>query len=174
MALSDLSPYSGMPEYPDEYLVVEDQLGDTVAQDRLMTYLVNVLWRFYHKENWMVARNFDFRHPIVKNSKNLIVPDIAVFIGIKIGAKEQRNLQNWNMMRGKKPCAPWVFESSSPQTFENDIDPERKVRLYGLIGAQEYFAYDPNHNRAWPDNIPERLLGWRYDEEHKPTEIKPD
>src|SRR5689334_11763707 len=68
--------------YPHEYLLAEDEMGESAAQDRLLKYLVAVLDWLMHAEGWYVARNLTFFHPAIQNSQQLIAPDIAVFRGI--------------------------------------------------------------------------------------------
>lgn len=174
MALHNISAINSAIAYPDEYLIEEDQMGDSKPQDKLLSYLMQVLEWFYHDDGWMVAHNLNFYHPLIQNSENLIVPDIAVFKDIAIAASEQATMNSWDMMLGDKSCAPFVFESSSKSTYANDILEDRKLKLYGLIGVREYFAYDPNTPRVWPKRLPERLLGWKYDVSGQPYKIKAD
>jgi len=172
MSIKDLSLTK--PFYPDEYLVEEDQMGDSGASEIVLDYLKQVLRYLYRYDQWAIAGNRNHYHLAVENSENLIVPDIAVFKGIPISAKEQVEMSSWDMRKGDKPCPPLVIESSSPSTWHNDIDSDKKPQLYGLIGVQEYFAYDPNPRQVWPRKIGTRLLGWRYDAQQQPITIIPN
>ena len=169
MTLKDFSPKL---LYPDEYIVEEDEMGDSSAQEAVLDYLKKVLRHLYEREQWMVAGNRNHYHAAIENSENLIVPDIAIFKGIYIPLEEQETLTSWDMRKGNKACPPLVIESSSGKTYKGDIDPDKKPRLYGLIGVKEYFAYDPNRPQVWPKKAGTRLLGWRYDEQGNPTPIK--
>jgi hypothetical protein len=52
--------------------------------------------------------------------------------------------------------------------------PTKKLRLYGLIGPREYFAFDPHAKRVWPKSIKTRLLGWQYNKDGQAVPILPD
>ena len=79
--------------YPHEYLLAEDEMGESGAQDRLLKYLVAVLDWLFHAEGWYIARNLTFFHPAIENSQHLISPDIAVFRGIVLSAEEQERFE---------------------------------------------------------------------------------
>jgi Uma2 family endonuclease len=160
--------------YPDEYLVEEDQMGNSAAQELFLDYFKSVLRYLYRYEGWMVAGERNHYHSALDNSEKMIVPDIAVFKGIDIPVAEQPTIASWDMRKDDKPCPPLVIEASSAATYQNDIEADRKPRLYGLIGVKEYFAYDPNPNKVWPKRIGTRLLGWRYDEQKQPSSIQPN
>jgi Uma2 family endonuclease len=160
--------------FPDEYLVEEDQMGDSRPQEVLIDYLKSVLRYLYRFERWMVAGNFNHYHKEIENSENLIVPDIALFKGIEIAADEQLRLSSWDMRSGKRQCPPLVLEVSSGSTYSGDINPDKKPRSYGLIGVKEYFSYDPNEPQVYPKRVGKRLLGWRYGANKQPETILPD
>ena len=168
---SVLSPQPSIV-YPDEYLVEEDQMGNSAAQDLFIRYMVRVLEWLYRSEKWMIAAERNLYHPALNNSEKMIVPDIAVFKGINIPAVEQATLTSWDMRKGNKACPPLVIEASSGATYQNDIEADKKPRLYGLIGVKEYFAYDPNPTPVWPKRIGKRLLGWKYNVQGQAEEIK--
>ena len=182
--------------YPDEYIVEQDQMGISAAQTTAVRRAVNVLEPHYEQRaaqeiqaetepdvdqapTW-VATELNHYHPAVQNSQKLIVPDIAVFDGINIPLILQKTLPSWDM-RGPnhRPPPPLVIEICSPETYDGDILPQNKPRLYGLIGVREYFAYDPNVPRVWPMRGPNRvaagvrLLGWRYGADGSPQSIEP-
>ena len=182
--------------YPDEYIVEQDQMGISAAQTSAVRRAVNILEPYYVQRaaqetqaeaeseggqapTW-VATELNHYHPAVQNSQKLIVPDIAVFEGINISLILQRTLPSWNM-RGPNPPPPppLVIEICSPETYDGDILPQNKPRLYGLVGVREYFAYDPNEPRVWPMRGPNRiaagvrLLGWRYGADGSTQPIEP-
>jgi Uma2 family endonuclease len=163
MSIQDLKP-AVRPFYRDEYIVEQDEMGDSGASDYLIRYLVRVLEWLYRVEQWMITVNRNHYHNAVDNSQKLIVPDIAVFKGIEIPPEQQLLITSWDMRKDDKKAPPLVIESSSQSTYEGDIEPDKKPRLYGLIGVKEYFSYDPNNPRVWPKSYTSRLLGWCYDE----------
>jgi len=169
MTIKDLNPKL---INPDQYLVEEDQMGNSTAQTLFIRYEISVLERLYREESWLIAGELNHYHEAIENSENLIVPDIAVFKGILISIEEQPKISSWNMRKGDKPCPPLVIESSSNSNYDNDINLEKKPRLYGLIGVKEYLAYDPNPRPVWPKRVGTRLLGWRYDAQGNSTTIK--
>lgn len=168
------NPDGSKKHYRDEYIVEEDQMGDSGPQDWLMRYLVQVLEELFRAEKWMVTANRNMYHEALDNSEKLIVPDIAVFKGIDVPPEEQPYITSWDMRKGNKPCPPLVIEVSSSSTYAGDIEPGKKPRLYGLVGVKEYFAYDPNRPQVWPRRIGTRLLGWQYNAQGQPQPIKPN
>lgn len=164
------------PYYLDEYIVEEDELGDSGPQDTLIHYLKNVLQYYFRREQWLIMANRNHYHYAVDNSKNLIVPDISVAKDIPIPPEDQPYIVSWDMRhdRGNRPPPPLVFEIASKETYKGDIEPDKKPRLYGLIGVKEYFCYDPNEPPIFAQITGRRLLGWRYDDNRQPHEILPD
>ena len=180
--------------YPDEYIVEQDQMGISAAQTTGVRHSVNVLEPYYEQRaaqaalvedaldavapTW-VATELNHYHPAVQNSQKLVVPDIAVFDGIDVPLVLQKTLPSWDMRRPNRPPPPLVIEICSPETYDGDILPQNKPRLYGLVGVREYFAYDPNVPRVWPMRGPNRvpagirLLGWRYGTDGSPQPIEP-
>lgn len=159
--------------YPHEYLITEDEMGESAAQDLLLKYLVAVLDALLEREGWHVARNLTMFHPAIENSQNLISPDIALFIGIPLTNDDLQTLTSWDMVRDpSKPCPPVMIEVSSSGTWQSDVDPQHKPRLYGLMGTREYIVYDPA--RVWKRQGRRRLLGWRYDAARGAIPLEPD
>ncbi len=172
------------PPRQHEYLLREDEMGDSVAQKVLLTYLSAVLAHLYRETGWFVARNLSFYHAAVRNGQHLISPDIAVFVGLMLPPAEQRRVTSWEMRPSKgqtpRPAPTVVFEVSSASTWKTDIAPGEasKPWLYGQMGAREYFAYDPNDPPVWRTTqrqwLGRRLLGWRYDAGGLPVALEPD
>jgi hypothetical protein len=175
MSIREMNGLAGLVEYPQEFFVEEDEMGDSRPQGLLMRYLVSVLEWLYYKEKWMVATNFHHYHPAIQNSRHLIIPDVAVFKDINIPAEEQTQLKSWHIAPPERPAPPVVFEISSSETWNWDIGSEfkQKPSAYGWIGVQEYFAYDPNKPPVWSKQEGRRLLGWRY-ENGQPIALQPD
>jgi Uma2 family endonuclease len=165
-------------------LIAEDEMGVSRAQSRLILYLIAVLEWLYRAEGWQVLPDLTFYHPAIRNSQQMISPDVAVFKGLVISEEEQDELTSWDMRPGHggnpphegRACPPVLLEVSSKGTWHTDIGAgeQDKPALYGAIGAREYFAYDPNHRRVWTGHGGRRLLGWRYDGAGRPAPLVPD
>lgn len=161
--------------FPEEYLLEEDEMGESNAQFELIHYLVDVLKWLYHIEKWHIGGNLEFYHPAVKNSQNKITPDISVFKGILLSPQDKQGLSSWDIVPGQEEMPPVIFEISSRSTWRSDIlsGENNKPAIYGRMGVKEYFAYDPNEPPVWRATRSRRLLGWRY-ENNIPKEIIPD
>jgi Uma2 family endonuclease len=151
--------------YPEEYLVEEDEdeMGESNSQFQLSNYLFEVLKWYYQDQNWLVTGNLELHHPAINNSQRKIVPDVMVFKDIDLSEEVQAVLTSWEIDK-EHPAPPVVFEISSASTWRNDVKEgeHRKQSIYGRIGVQEYFAYDPHPNPVWNNTDGRRLLGWRY------------
>lgn len=159
-----LKEATGLERYSQEFFVEEDEMGDSGPQDWLVRYLVSVLEQLYRYEQWMITVNRHHYHPAIRNSKHLIIPDIAVFKDIPISPPEQFQLKSWRISPPQRPAPPLIFEISSSDTWQWDIGTEAKHKpaTYGRIGVQEFFAFDPNEPAVWRNTNGLRLLGWRY------------
>lgn len=178
MSLQEIARPALAKSYPEEYLVEQDEeVSAKHAHTQLIRYLVLLLEWLYHKENWFIASEIIHKHPAIRNSRNKIVPDIAVFKGIEVPVEERTDMGTWYIKPPLRPCPPLVFEVCSARTWPTDIgsDPRHKPAIYGRIGVKEYFAYDPYDEPVWDDEqVGEiRLLGWRY-EQNLPVPIQPD
>ncbi len=163
--------------YKYEFIVEEDEseMGEGGPHETSIYHFKGLLKRLYRTENWMITSNRNFYHSAIDNSKNLIVPDIALFKGIFVPPEQQPYVISWDMRLPNHPCPPLVMEIASESTYRGDIDMDKKPYLYGLIGAKEYITYDPNEPRVWPRRMGgRRLIGWRYDEAGLQREIQPD
>ena len=152
-----------LERYPEEYLLEEDEMGESNSQYQLAIYLVDVLKWYYQEQNWLVTGNLELHHPAIQNSKHKIIPDVVVFKDIELTEEVQADLTSWKINQ-RHPAPPVIFEISSASTWGNDIEEgeKRKPEIYGRIGVQEYFAYDPNPTPVWQNQEGRRLLGWRY------------
>jgi hypothetical protein len=160
--------------FPEEYLLEEDDMGESNAQFQLIRYLVEVLEWLFRVEKWYIAGNLELYHPEVRNSQSKITPDVSVFKDIQISLQERQSLISWNIGPGQT-TPPVVFEISSQSTWHSDIwaGEQRKPAIFGRMGVKEYFAYDPHEPPVWSGTNGRRLLGWRY-ENAEPIEIQPD
>ena len=159
--------------YPEEYIIKEDlkEMGDINIHQLVIDYIKNVLKQLYKINGWTVLTNINITHPAIRNSRNYIVPDIALIKAVL--SKENFDLlRRWNGLR-QPPSV--VVEISSSSTWRHDVenDDDDKPAIYGRIGVTEYFVYDPNTPPVWKDSKGVRLRGWRF-EDQQPKEIEPD
>ncbi len=165
---------SDLEFFPEEYLLEEDEMGESNAQFQLIRYLVELLEWLFRLEKWHIAGKLELYHQKVRNTQNKITPDISVFKGIEISSQQRQKLTSWNIGRSKI-TPPVLFEISSNSTRRSDIlaGDNYKPAIYGRMGVKEYFAYDPNVPAVWRNTNNQRLLGWRY-ENSEPVELQPD
>ncbi len=74
-----------------------------------------------------------------RTRRDNLSPDVYVALDVEPGGR-----QAWLTWReGKFPDI--AFEIASPSTQENDVslEPKGKRRLYGKLGVQEYYVFDP-------------------------------
>lgn len=164
--------------YPEQYLVVEeeDKVGDTAPHQKLINYLVAVLYQLFAIENWEVAPTRDLHHPLINNKQHVITPDITVFKDIELSEEERDGMSGYWIDPPTHPCPPVVFEIASASTWPKDvgINQTDKPFIYGRIGVREYFTYDPNIPQVWNNSNGSRLRGWRYTVTGQPIAIQPD
>ncbi len=161
--------------YPEEYLLEEDDMGESNPQFRLIKLLADILEWYYRTAGWLIAGNLELYHPAIRNSQSKVTPDIAVFKDIIVSEQERLSLTSWDI-GPDRPTPPVVFEISSRSTWRSDIwsGELRKPAIYGRIGVREYFAYDPHQPPIWSGTNGRRLLGWRYTSDGIPLELAPD
>lgn len=128
-------------------------MGETDFHANVVHYLVEVLRWLFHGRLCAIYENLNFYQ--TANSKEYpLAPDIALIPGIA-----HRRVRSWRI--GKSGPAPQVvFEIASEETWHKDLD-EKPVR-YAHMGAQEYFAYDPNEPPL-SRSANRRLFGWQLD-----------
>jgi Putative restriction endonuclease len=154
--------------YPEEYLLWEAELSDSAPQSNMLLYLISVLKNYYVDDKWMLAHNRNLKHPEVRNKRNIVTPDLAVYKGIFIPEIEQARMTTYIVNPPRRPAPPVVFEACSKDTWRSDIGTgeKQKVAIYRRIGVKEYFAYDANYPMIIKDaqgkSLPRRLYGWRY------------
>ena len=131
-----------------------------------------------------MARNLSFYHPAVRNSQNLISPDIAVFVGLALPPQEQRRVTSWEMRPSEGPAptsgAHGGLRGEQREHLEDGHRPRggaqalavrpdgragvlclRPQRPAGVAGSQR-------------QRLGRRLLGWRYDAAGQPVALEPD
>jgi Uma2 family endonuclease len=152
------APDDTFVHYYDQHPTEEDLMGESVAQSRLIAYLLQVLeWR-YRAEGWFVVSDLNIYRRKQRYERPL-VPDVALFKGVVLAEPTWRGLRSWRMYEPDRPPPQVVFEICSDTTWRDDLFV--KPAKYATLGVQEYFAYDPNEPPYFP-RPGERLRGWRY------------
>ncbi len=153
--------------YYDRHPTLEDLMGESVAQDWLLNYLIDLLQRHYRDEPVFVARNLNIYTARVAKQYP-VAPDLALFRDVSIPRARLRRLRSWRMYEPDRPPPQLVLEVASDSTWPNDLND--KPTRYGELGVQEYIFYDPNE----PQEIPgARLRVWRYPD-GRPELVPPD
>ena len=142
--------------YYDTHPTEEDLMGDSVAQDMVSKYLVEVMEWFYASQAWFIARNLNLyltgywmEYPRT--------PDVSVFKGVVLTLAQRQEMKSWRILPPEKPAPSVVFEVISDNFPERDL--KQKPVDYAGTGIREYFCYDP---RLFRDVNGERIHGWRY------------
>ena len=142
--------------YYDSHPTEEDLMGDSIAQDRVTKYLVEVFEWLYASQGWLIARNLNlYISGYWKEYPR--TPDISVFKGVSLTPADWWPLRSWRIRPPEKPAPAVVFEIVSDETANNDL--VEKPVDYAGIGIREYFCPDPRPNGK---KSRERLRGWRY------------
>ncbi len=152
-----LAPDDAFVHYYDQHPTEEDLMGESVAQSRLIFYLLQVLEWLYRAEGWFVVSDLNIYRRKQRYERPL-VPDVALFKGVVLPERHWRGLRSWRMYEPDRPPPQVVFEICSDTTWRDDLFV--KPVKYATLGVQEYFAYDPNEPLYFP-RPGERLRGWR-------------
>jgi Uma2 family endonuclease len=141
--------------YYDSHPTEEDLMGETALHITVIRYLVNVLMWLFHEQACSVHENLNF-YVTDDEDEYPIVPDIAVIKGVPFAL-----LTSWRI--GETGPAPHVvFEIASEGTWERDLT--EKPVIYGHVGVQEYYAYDPcEPPLPLSRRKGKRLFGWQRD-----------
>ena len=139
--------------HPDEW-EEDNDVSNATAHTRLMLYLTSVLTYYYKKQDWFIIPELVMQHinwPLEKP----VTPDLAVFLGTIVPLEV--NMSSWVIGRPDRPAPDVVFEIASESTWDEDIS--RKPHSYALLGAAEYYTYDPYTPQVWKP-ADRRLRGW--------------
>ncbi|MEI6047159.1 MAG: Uma2 family endonuclease, partial [Chloroflexota bacterium] len=164
MSIRDLNRLDTLPEeeeedyYYDMHPTKEDLMGESVAQQDLMSHLISLLKELYHIEGWFVSGNLNIYRTADKKEYPL-APDVALFKGVVLSRATRVPLRSWKMVLPERPAPTVVFEICSKETWKDDL--KKKPEKYRQMGVKEYYAYDPNMPQYWSDR-PNRLRGWHY------------
>lgn len=131
----------------------EEEMPETIPHAQLIQYLVDVLKWLFHSQLCAICRNFAFFPPPERPGPP-VAPDIAVIKGVGL-----QPLSSWQVnVTGPPPQV--VFEVLSKETWKKDLT--EKPEVYGRLGVQEYFVYDPN-DPPLASATARRLFGWQFD-----------
>ncbi len=143
--------------YYDQHPTRDELMGESAAQSQLIFYLLQVLRWLYRAEGWFVVSNLNiYARP--RRHEYPLVPDVAVFPGVRIANPAERTFRSWRLYMPDRPAPQVVFELASEETWREDL--EHKPAAYAAIGVEEYYAYDPNEPPYWRTSTG-RLRGWR-------------
>jgi Uma2 family endonuclease len=145
----------------------EEDMPESLPHAELILYLVEVLKWLFHDQVSTICRNFAFFAP-TKPSGPPVAPDIAVLKGIALPP-----LSSWHMGVSDPPPQV-VFEVLSSETWKKDL--EEKPAIYGRLGVQEYYVYDPNVPPL-ASATAQRLFGWHFNpvrQQMTPLLLRPD
>lgn len=85
----------------------------------------------------------------------------ALFQGVALDPVTVQELRSWRLYEPGRPPPTVVFAIASDTTWEADL--AEKPAQYAALGAQEYYAYDPNRPGYFPAPGG-RLRAWRLDD----------
>ncbi len=107
-----------------------------------MFYIIHLLERWFRGQQVYVSGNLLVYYVEGRPTKS-VAPDCFVVRGVE--PRERRIYQIWNE-NDKSPDV--VFEVSSKTTHREDLT--KKFTIYGQIGVQEYYIYDPTSDYLEP------------------------
>ena len=129
-----------------EEIIYPESDGKPMAESDLhremMFYIIHLLQRFFRGQQVYVSGNMLVYWVEGKPAKS-VAPDCFVVRGVE--PRKRSIYQIWNE-GGKGPEV--VFEVSSKTTHREDLT--KKFTIYGQIGVQEYYIYDPTSDYLEP------------------------
>lgn len=140
-----------------EDTIALEEMPESQPQIDLSDYLRDLLKYLYLVAGWFVTGNLAVFPPTKNYPFTYLAPDVALFKGVKVSEQEKARLNSWLMRKPNRPAPTVVFEISSKETWQQDL--EAKPEHYQLLGVKEYFAYDP---QGYWQNATTQLRGWRY------------
>jgi len=124
-------------------------MAETDTHREQMVDLIRTLqWYFRDRNDVYVSGNL-LLYYVKGNKRKHLSPDVMVVFGVKSGRRDYYLL--WE--EGSAPQV--VMEITSSSTRHEDM--VRKKRLYGEMGVQEYFIFDPLRDYLQPG-----LQGYRF------------
>jgi Uma2 family endonuclease len=148
---------------------IEENMTEADEHATLGHYLLGLMRYLFRDRNWFVSYNLQILQRTPSQQRDMD-PDLAVFQEVSKPVATT-NLTSWRIGEVNRPAPSWVFEIASASTWAKDIS--TKVVEYGLLGAQEYFTYDPNDPPCWGQHN-QRLRGWRYNADGEAQALNAD
>ena len=155
--------------YLHEYLIAEDEMGDSVAQTVLLAYLERGADPSLSGRGLVRGPQPDL---LSSGDPEQPEPDLPRYRGLcrsGAGCARNKRVTSWEMRPEQaraqghpvRPSPTVVLEVASKSTWETDIAEGEKNKpwLYGRMGAREYFAYDPNNPPVWREGRGARGAG---------------
>jgi Uma2 family endonuclease len=138
-------------------------MGEVALHARLIRYLIDVLICLFQGQVCAIHENLNFYYTRHRRQYP-VAPDIAVLKGVPY-----QDVTSWRI-GSSGPAPQVVFEIASDETWHKDLS--KKPAIYGYIGVQEYFAYDP-HNLPLSEKRGRRLFGWRLNQSTQRMRLLP-
>ncbi|HWE62732.1 MAG TPA: Uma2 family endonuclease [Chloroflexota bacterium] len=93
-----------------------------------------------YRADWYVSSDLPILYPRPNNRLGQVAPDILV-------ALVHNHLRDAFDVRVERGFPPFVLEVVSDESRPRDTGKTKKVRIYDLLGAQEYVIFDPRAKR---------------------------
>ncbi|MEM9218794.1 MAG: Uma2 family endonuclease [Cyanobacteria bacterium P01_F01_bin.150] len=150
--VQQLHDSSRLIEYPE----TDDQpMTESDATRTYMIYCISALQAFFQSRPQIYVSGNLFIYYEEGDSKQNISPDVFVIFGVS--KRERRSYKTWQE-NNKVPA--FVLELTSKSTKKQDE--ETKPLLYGQLGIQEYFQYDPTGDYLNPQLKGQTLVNGEY------------
>ena len=117
-------------------------MAESDLHREIMFYIIHLLQRWFRGQQVYVSGNMLVYYIEGRPTKS-VAPDCFVVRGVE--PRKRGIYQIWNE-GGKAPEV--VFEVSSKTTHREDLT--KKFTIYGQIGVQEYYIYDPTSDYLEP------------------------
>ena len=157
MAKSKDSKIRSLPTDAKVYYPESDgkPMAETDVHRDLMTDFIKMLQAHFQKRSDVYVSGNLLLYYVKGNPRKSVAPDVFVVLGIENRKRETYLL--WE--EGKGPN--FVLELSSKKTYRTDLN--QKKRLYAqVLGVEDYFLYDPNHQYLNPSLQGYRLVDGSY------------
>ena len=144
MTRTEISEIHSLPTGPDFYPSSDGKpMAETDVHRNLMTDFIQMLDDYFQNRLDVYVSGNLLLYYEEGNPRKSVAPDVFVVFGVN--RKTRRTYLLWE--EGKGP--DFVLELSSKSTYRADLN--RKKRLYAqVLGVQEYFIYDPDHQYLTP------------------------
>jgi Uma2 family endonuclease len=141
--------------YYDRHPTKEDLMGESVAQNQLIVYLLALLDWMVRDATTFVASNLNI-YTRRDAGEYPLAPDIAIFTNLQIDAATLVALRSWRLYEPGFVPPALVVEVASEGTWARDLN--EKPARYAALGVDEYILYDPNTPALLSES---RLRAWQ-------------